>query len=315
MKTLTLTSAALLLAASSASGVFQIFDGNAEMRSALTPFLPDSPLCTADFRCDGLASPDHMFGYNWSYRAPGGGNRGFSWLDTPVQTMVGDTLTLVYTNAGPNPVGFNRFNARLTVQIFDAFQPNTARCESTLDFQAAATNAGPTVWNIFHLADMDLNGTAGNDVYQMTPATNAEGVIGEGGSTDRINFLARNPARFQVGPGAVLRNGVIGGGLFDLNGTANFAGDGAYAFQWLVTLLPGQTIQFKSAFGVNMPAVPPACPEDLNGDGQRDVNDLVLFLANFGTVVPPFTGGDIDGNGVVNVVDLTLFLATFGVPC
>lgn len=307
---------AMLLSASSALGVFVINDGNAEMRSALTPFLPDSNLPTADFRCDAPLGADHMFGYNWAYRAPGGGgNRGFSWLNTPVQTAVGNTLTLVYTNAGPNPVGFNRFNARLTVQIFDAVQPNTARCESTLEFQAATTNSGATSWNLFHVADLDLNGTVTNDVFQVTPSTSIEGVISESATLDRINFVGVNPSRFQLGSGTALRNAVIGGGAIDLNGTTTFSGDGAYAYQWTITLLPGQTLRFKTAFGVNMPALPPPCLGDINNDALRDVNDLVAFLANFGQVVPPFTGGDLNGDGVVNVLDLTILLGLFGLPC
>ncbi len=318
MKTLALTSAAVLLVSSNASGVFQIFDGNAEMRSALTPFLPDSNLPTADFRCDGPASPDHMFGSNWAYRAPGGGgNRGFSWLDTPVQTTIGNTLTLVYTNAGPNPVGVNRFNARLTVQIFDAVQPNTARCESTLEFQAAPTNAGPTVWNIFHVADLDLNGTAPNDIAQMAPAIpDVPGVIGEAVSPDRITFIGINPSRWEVNTGPVLRNKIVGGAVLDLSGAVGpVAGDGAYGYQWVVTLAPGQSARFKTAFGINMPPLPPPCPGDINADGARDVNDLVAFLASFGQVVPPFSAGDLDGNGLVNVVDLTILLGLFGQPC
>jgi hypothetical protein len=311
-----LAAAVVAAGSSSAFGVFTITDGNAGMSSVLTPYLPDSNLPTSDFRADGLASADHMFAYNWAYRAPGNGNRGFSWLDTPVQTVVGNTLTLVYTNAGPNPVGFNRFNARLVVRVFDTVIPNTARVESTMDFQAAATNSGATVWNLFHIADLDLNGTPANDIYTILPATSVSGAITDGGGPDKINFVGLNATKFEVGTGLTLRNKVIGGGGADLNGAPGpFSGDGAYGFQWVVTLQPGQTVQFKSAFGLNMVPLPPACPADLTGDNFIDVNDLVAFLGAFGTVVPPFTLGDIDGNGVVNVLDLTAFLAVFGTPC
>lgn len=60
---------------------------------------------------------------------------------------------------------------------------------------------------------------------------------------------------------------------------------------------------------------PPSCPGDLNGDFSVNVNDLTIFLANFGQTVAPGTNGDIDGNGVVNVNDLTIFLANFGITC
>jgi hypothetical protein len=59
----------------------------------------------------------------------------------------------------------------------------------------------------------------------------------------------------------------------------------------------------------------PPCPGDINADGVVNVQDLTIFLAQFGTAVPNGTGGDLDGNGVVNVQDLTLFLGAFGNTC
>lgn len=55
------------------------------------------------------------------------------------------------------------------------------------------------------------------------------------------------------------------------------------------------------------------CPGDINGDGQRDINDLTLFLSAFG--LPATNCADINGDGVVDISDLTLFLSTFGIAC
>lgn len=59
----------------------------------------------------------------------------------------------------------------------------------------------------------------------------------------------------------------------------------------------------------------PPCRGDINGDGFINVQDLALFLAQFGTSVTPGTGGDLDGDGLVNVFDLTQFLSVFGQVC
>lgn len=59
----------------------------------------------------------------------------------------------------------------------------------------------------------------------------------------------------------------------------------------------------------------PPCTGDINADGVVNVQDLTVFLAQFGGSVPNGTGGDLDGNGVVNVQDLTLFLGAFGHVC
>lgn len=58
----------------------------------------------------------------------------------------------------------------------------------------------------------------------------------------------------------------------------------------------------------------PICPADANGDGQTDLADLNIVLANFGasgTGVP----GDLSGDGMVGLNDLNLVLAHFGQSC
>jgi len=52
------------------------------------------------------------------------------------------------------------------------------------------------------------------------------------------------------------------------------------------------------------------CPEDINGDGVVNTEDLLVLLGNWGNA----GDGDIDNNGVVNTQDLLLLLAAWG-PC
>ncbi len=54
------------------------------------------------------------------------------------------------------------------------------------------------------------------------------------------------------------------------------------------------------------------CPWDLSGDGEVNVADLLLLLADFGTC--DGTQADFDGDGCVTVVDLLALIANFG-PC
>lgn len=54
------------------------------------------------------------------------------------------------------------------------------------------------------------------------------------------------------------------------------------------------------------------CPGDANGDGEVNLADLNLVLANFGTAGPE---GDVNGDGEVNLSDLNLVLANFGSGC
>jgi len=52
-----------------------------------------------------------------------------------------------------------------------------------------------------------------------------------------------------------------------------------------------------------------ACPEDINGDGVIDVNDLLEIVGGWGSSDPDL---DIDGNGVVNTDDLLAVIAAWG---
>ncbi len=54
------------------------------------------------------------------------------------------------------------------------------------------------------------------------------------------------------------------------------------------------------------------CPWDLSGDGEVNVADLLLLLADFGTC--DGTQADFDGDGCVTVVDLLTLIANLG-PC
>ena len=53
------------------------------------------------------------------------------------------------------------------------------------------------------------------------------------------------------------------------------------------------------------------CPEDINDDGEIDVDDLLAIVGGWGSSDPDL---DVDGNGVVNADDLLALLAVWG-PC
>jgi len=59
-------------------------------------------------------------------------------------------------------------------------------------------------------------------------------------------------------------------------------------------------------------AVPALCPGDADGDGDTDISDLGLLLANFGAAVTPGADGDLNFSGLVDITDLGMLLADFG---
>jgi len=62
----------------------------------------------------------------------------------------------------------------------------------------------------------------------------------------------------------------------------------------------------------------PPCPGDINHDGQRNLTDLSILLAAFGTNVggPGYNAAaDLNNDGTVNLTDLATLLGVFGSPC
>ena len=54
------------------------------------------------------------------------------------------------------------------------------------------------------------------------------------------------------------------------------------------------------------------CAGDLDGDGDTDLADLGILLADFGCAVPGPCVGDLDGDGDTDLADLGILLADFG---
>ena len=57
----------------------------------------------------------------------------------------------------------------------------------------------------------------------------------------------------------------------------------------------------------------PSCMGDFNGDGNRDVADLLMVLGDFGCNDGCIA--DMSGDGYVDTQDMLAFLGIFGVPC
>ncbi|RMF83152.1 MAG: right-handed parallel beta-helix repeat-containing protein, partial [Planctomycetota bacterium] len=57
------------------------------------------------------------------------------------------------------------------------------------------------------------------------------------------------------------------------------------------------------------------CPGDVDGDGDVDLTDLAILLANFDATGATREMGDLDGDGVVNLTDLAILLSVFETPC
>lgn len=93
------------------------------------------------------------------------------------------------------------------------------------------------------------------------------------------------------------------GGSFELAGTIGQPDAGAMtggAFELFGGFWPGASAR--------------SCPEDLDHDGDIDIQDLAFLLSSFGTFGSGPVG-DIDADNDVDLQDLAFLLAVFGATC
>ena len=100
----------------------------------------------------------------------------------------------------------------------------------------------------------------------------------------------------------------------DLNGDRDFndAGEIWYIYDADEASLAGQ----PNAVNLLSVSAAPACPADLDGDGDTDIADLAELLSNYGMASGAVQGdGDLDGDGDVDLSDLAALLAVYGTTC
>ena len=95
------------------------------------------------------------------------------------------------------------------------------------------------------------------------------------------------------------------GGDFELSGTIGQPDAG--------TMIGGDFELTGGFWAVGI--APPACPGGLDGDGDTDLADLGILLADFGCAAPGPCVGDLDGDGDTDLADLGILLANFGEGC
>lgn len=57
------------------------------------------------------------------------------------------------------------------------------------------------------------------------------------------------------------------------------------------------------------------CMADINDDGLVDLQDYIVLVNTYFTVVEPDTEGDVDGDGFVDLRDYIVFVNQYGMQC
>ncbi|MEO0482769.1 MAG: GC-type dockerin domain-anchored protein [Planctomycetota bacterium] len=290
-----------------------------------------SPVFNAPFGDANLipdaGGTDELSKFTWYYRTPNNNqNRFFSSLDTPTESYVGDTATIGYTNAGPGVAGFERFDADFTVRLEDG--PGAGAARVITDLVVTNVSMQTNTFQFFHLVDMDLSQTVSDDTaVNVSPLGSINRAEDPGSFAEHIGLGAD---RFEVNAGSVLRN-KLDGGSFNLNNDLNpFTGDAASAFQWTLTLAPGESASIRSIYAIGRSASDSCATADITvdaaclpgvGDGVVNLSDFSCYLSQWAASAPladittdgvctPGSGGD-----GVTLSDFSCYLSLWSGGC
>lgn len=253
MRTTLAATAAALLLATGANAAINISNNG----STYSTFAAWSSAASGDGTFTTSGGPgDQLFKNSWYVRTQfNNTNRLFSSLDTPAESSVGNTATITYpNNSGPGSNGTERWNAQFRVTI-EGLGTNSARVNTVLTFSAAANNSGTRTYQLFNLVDFDLNATAVNDAVAYNSGLSAFRYT-EAANGNYAEHAGYGATQVQTSSGSSLRT-LLNSGSGNLNGTQNAAAaDNASAFQWTLTLAPGETRTIYASFAINAATVP-----------------------------------------------------------
>lgn len=147
-----------------------------------------------------------------------------------------DTLTAVYAD-----------NNNLAFEIKYSLQGTFAGGSADLGEQISIFNFGSTTTRLsfFQYVDFDLNGEISNDFAQIEAGRVAiQNNLNGANVTETV--VAPRPTRYQVGLYPSIADSFFDGVPTTLTNFAGpIVGDATWAFQWDITLLPGQTYQIS----------------------------------------------------------------------
>lgn len=259
---------------------------------------------TAAVLTAGGDTTDHLFQQWWWYRVNGVTPREFALSNRTSNSAVGNVLTLTYAE----PEGFN---AAIRYTLTDGTNAPAA-CNVLAEITITSTSASSLSMALFCYLDYDLEGTTADSATLISPDRMQ---ITDGPTGFFGQFVCVGAAAYQVASFSTVRGLLTDADVDNFNSTGLPFGpaDWTGAFQWNFNLAPGASVTFPAAFSINQPADLGGqdCIGDIDGDGDRDLNDLTRLLSAFGVS----DGGDVDDDGDTDLSDLTLFLSLFGVPC
>jgi hypothetical protein len=196
--------------------------------------------------------PNQIFQNWWYYRVAGDTReypfgtytRSLGGQIAGISNYTGNVATYNWTDS--NASAATRFTAAYTSTLTHGAQFGSATLAQTFQIN----NPGATALSItlFNYADLDINGTAGNN----TATGNVNAITGADGSWQAVHSAVGANA-FQVAIPFGIRDFLLDSAVNNLNNTGLPFGPGDFsdAFQWNLTIPAGQSTTVSSALAIS----------------------------------------------------------------
>jgi hypothetical protein len=180
----------------------------------------------ADFRIGGAGNPNHLFQTWWWFRVQGD-NREIPLTNASNPSWSGSTGSLEY-----NALQATHGSMIQTYRVV-GFGSGGALLEGLTIIN---TTSQTLRWDVFHYLDADMGGSASGDSAMQIGANHMQIADGMWSAT------YEGSGRYQVGGFPAIRNLLTNTQIDNLDGTGLPFGPGDFsgAWQWTVTLAPGQ---------------------------------------------------------------------------
>jgi hypothetical protein len=273
-----------LIASLPVLGQGTIADGAATFILGASPF-DTTPV--ADFRgVSTTLTQDHLFEQGWWYRIAGDTAETFFPAPT-TQGYSGRQGDLAWTN-----VNTRGFSARQEITVLNGDGPTTGDGPAGHVMVAlTVTNLGPGPLSIdlFHMADVDVQPTAGNDSAIVAGAAQHIRITDPGGQY--AEYRGIGASAYLVRPfGATDLGAVLGDTSvtnFDNTGLPFGPADFTGGFQWSGNIIPpGRSQTFRVGLSVNQGAAYPDLPRVavVGGTGSDEVAAKLMATGSFHSV-------------------------------
>ena len=239
---------------------------------------------------------DHLFEQGWFFRIAGDGQE-FFFLVPDTQDYTGNVETLDW-----NDVNARSFSARAVVTL-KAGGPMSARVQ--IDLTVTNNTGAEFVIHLFHMVDMDLQPTAGNDSATLFSPNNYISIT-TGGSANTAEYRGFGADAFLVRPfGGTDLGNVLGDASaddLDNSGLPFGPGDFTAGLQWTRTVASGASTTVSVVIAINEPAnslTEACCLPDFSCAVLSEPNCEAMS----GFYTADTTCDDTDGDGRADVCD------------